>query len=353
MPAFDLKHFLHRNRLSLGQLHIFTVHLHLMFRSGINLHEALSILSNQIDEIPALSARYLAQDLEKGLSFSVALKKQSASFPEAYVRVIEAGEESGLLEQSLARLAENLEKQSSVRQSLKGALIYPTFLLAGCGTLVCAMLYLIFPMVLSVTGDAGVEPPALTRMIMELTRPAVGVTLAVSAILSGMLFYTLWRSNRWGPPIRKLVEGYTPPGRFFVNMGILESTRQLSMLISSGVDIVRSLTFAARAAGGSVLLSEAYEKIVQDVRLGADLSTSYAEFPFFPPMLVSMLAVSEEAGNASTALNHFCLCLEEDLDLKLRHFTTLLEPMLLAGMGGIVGVLLVAAFMPIYNLILL
>jgi type IV pilus assembly protein PilC len=353
MPGLGLRKFLLRKGLSLSQLHLFTIHLHLMFRNGIGLHEALRILATQVEEVPAASARFLEKDLERGLRFSAALKRQPESFPDSYIRVIAAGEESGALENSLKRLATDLEKQSRIRQNLTSALIYPAFLLAGCGTLVFIMLYLIFPMVISVTSDAGVDPPALTMMVMTLTQPWVGFSLMAGVVIFGLALSAIWRSDKRGPGMRRLFERYTPVGNFILQVGILESTRQLSLLLSSGVDLLRSLTFAGRAVGSSILLTEAYAKIVKDVRMGSDLVSTFGAFEFFPPMMISMLAVSEEAGGISDALDHFCICLEDDLDMRLRNFTTLLEPVMLGAMGGIIGVLLVAAFLPIYDLILI
>jgi type IV pilus assembly protein PilC len=328
-----------------------TVHLHLLFRSGLQLHDALDVLSRQEEKQPALVAHGLAQDLAKGSRFSEALQKQPNSFPDSYVRVVEVGEESGTITQALQQLAEGLEKQTQIRESLKSSLVYPAFLLAGCGGLIFVMLYFLFPMVISVTSGAGVEPPLLTRWVMRFTQPWIGALLVGLFVVATTVVSLLLKNERFAPRLRAGLERYTPIGNFLVKLWVLESTRQLALLVSSGVDIVKGLTLAGRSASGSVLVTQAYEEIVQDVMLGSSMSECFGRYYFFPPMLVSMLAVSEEAGGTSEMLNYFCHSLEEDLDLKLKSFTAALEPLMLAFLGTIVGVLLVAAFLPIYNLV--
>jgi type IV pilus assembly protein PilC len=337
--------------LNLEQRHLLTIHLEIMLRCGITLVHALQVLSRQADAKPAHCAELLARDVEKGLKFSEALARQPENFSETYVRVMAAAEESGTLTTSLNRLADGLGKQLHTKATLKGALIYPFFLLAGCGTLITVMLYFVFPMVIAVTQDAGVEPPALTKLLMNLTKPSVGLALLLSSLLLTSVSVAALRSPRWGPKVRSWFEAHTPIGKFYVRIQILESTRQLSLLIGNGVDLLRSLKFAGRVGAQSVLLGEAYDDIIQRTRMGQDLHSSYGLHDVFPTMLSSMLAVSAEAGQTTEMLDHFCHVLEDDLNTRLRDVTSALEPIMLGVLGSVIGVLLIAAFMPIYNLI--
>ena len=337
--------------LSLEQLYLFTVHLEIMLRCGITLVHALQVLSRQPDPKTAHCTELLARDVERGIRFYEALARQPENFSETYVRIMQAAEESGTLTLSLNRLAHAIGKQMRTRQTFKSAMIYPFFLLGGCGFLILIMLYFIFPMVLAVTQDAGVEPPALTKMLMTVSNPSVGLALMLGSLAFLSVAISALRNPVWGARIRAVLERHTPPGKFYVRLQILESTRQLSLLIANGVDLLKSLKFAAKVAKQSVLLGEAYEDIIQRCRMGQDLHTSYALHKAFPPMLSSMLAVSSEAGKTTEMLDHFCQVLEEDLDTSLKNFTSALEPIMLGVLGSVIAVLLIAAFMPIYNLI--
>lgn len=337
--------------LSLEQLYLFTFHLEIMLRCGINLVQALEVLSRQIDSKSAQCAQLLTRDLERGLRLSEALARLPESFSESYVGIIQAGEASGTLPLSLSMLATAMGKQMRHRQALKNALMYPVFLLLGCGAMILIMIYFIFPMVLAVTKDSGVDPPAITRALMTVSTPGVGFGILIAALALTSVFMATVRNPVWGPKIRTLMEQRTPPGRFFVRLQVLESTRQLSLLLANGIDLLKSLRFAGKVAKRSVVLGTAYEDIIQRSRMGLDLHESFALYDAFPPMLSSMLAVSSEAGRTTDMLDHFCNALEEDLDTRLKTFSTALEPVMLGILGSVIGVLLIAAFMPIYNLI--
>ena len=337
-------------RLKPEQLYMFTVYLDTMIRCGISLLPCLEVLSRGGDLRLCNCAEQLARDVEAGMRFSMALSRQPATFSSSYVRIMQTAEATGKMGECLRRLAVTLNRQNDTSRRLFGALFYPAFLVVASALLVGAMVYFVFPMIIKVTQDAGVDPPALTRNLMTLAQPKVLIIGLSTLLVSGLAFVHIVRHRTWGPVLRRILEAYTPPGRFYVRVLLLRCARQLALLLDSGVDMMRALTYAASMGEGSVLLSEAFEDVLLKTRSGETLADSFASHSVFPSMLSAMVSVSDMAGDTQRMLNQFCDVLEDQLNNELSTVTSLLEPMMLALMGVVIGVILLAAFMPIYDL---
>ena len=333
------------------QLHLFTVYLDTMLRCGMSLAPALNVLTAAGESESRYCARQVVKDVESGYKLSQALGRHPESFPATYARVIETAEQTGRLTESLGRLALSLDKQNQTTRRLTAALVYPIFLVLSSITMVTVMLYFVFPMVIKVTQDAGVDPPALTQALIRLTTTR-SLGLIVLGVLVVCLF--LWRiltHARTGPFLRRLLEEFFPPVRFYAQTQVLNSIRQLAMMLESGLDLVKALRYANHIGEGSVLVREAFEDIIRRVRTGDTLVSCMERHPVFPKTLTAMVSVSDYAGDAQVMLNRFCDLYEENLNNQLDAVTSLIEPILLASMGVVIGTILLAAFLPIYNLI--
>lgn len=338
-------------RMSSQDLQLFTMNLKIMLGCGMELVTALLVLGRSEGTGFQLAAKKLLHEIETGVMFSDAMRRQPRNFPGNYVRVIQCGEASGQLVTCLDRLSASLESHNRTRQRLVGALIYPFFLLSSSLVMMLVMVYGFFPMVIHVTMDAGVEPPALTQALITLSRPGYLLILVLTLALVGAIGFKIWHSPRWGPPVRRWVESRTPLGRFFAELQVLKTVRNLAILLDSGLDLVKSLEHASKAGEDSILVRDAYEDILSRVRFGQSLASGFRRHSVFPRALSGMVGVAEEVGSVHELMHRFCELLEDDLNSKLDTVTAMLEPILLGGLGIVVGTLIVAAFLPINNLV--
>jgi len=329
------------------QVYLFTVHLHAMLRCGMPLVQGLDVLSRSGPEATQRCAGQILKDVEAGIRFSQALARQPESFSSGYVKVVQTAEETGKLVECMERLAQTLDRQNTTARRLFSALVYPGFLLASSVAMVTAMVYMVFPMIIRVTSEAGVRPPALTRALIGLSHPWVLVVVICSLAAALVALQLLLRR----PPLRRLGEEFFPPLRFYVQVQVLRSTRQLALMLESGVDLIRSLIHGGQVGEGSLLVREAYADIISRTRAGEDLGRCFADQSVFPRSLPGMLSVSEETGSTAPMLHRFCDMLEDSLNTQIDTATALLEPVMLAFMGIVIGIILIAAFLPIYQLI--
>lgn len=252
---------------------------------------------------------------------------------------------------TLARLALTLERQSRTTKRLQSTLVYPFCLLLCSVLLVAGMLYFVFPLLLKVTQDAGVEPPPLTRLLILIASKKLALELLLTGWLSGAAFRYFWKHPHWGPRVKRSFEKNTPPGRFLARVYLLAAVRQLAMMLESGVDLLKSVLYSGKVGEGSLLVSEAFQSLYERVKLGESMSSSMAHYAVFPQTLTGLVAVADEVGDVHQVLYRFCDLFEENLNNQLDAITALLEPVLMASMGLVVGFILVAAFLPIYNLV--
>ncbi len=272
------------------------------------------------------------------------------SFPSSYYRVVEVGEATGTITSCLHRLATTLEQQNRTTRALKSALVYPTFLLFSCAAMVFVILFFVFPMIIKVTADAGVEPPALTRTLIFLTSPKMLILLFLATIPAAGLVAAS-RHPVAGPHIRRLYEEYTPLGQYHAQTMVLISIRQLGLMIECGIPLLKALNYAYLVGQESILVKEAYDQICREVRVGALLGECFSRQPVFPAFLSGMLSVSDELGDTHRSLYRVADLIESNLSDRVGMVTAVLEPVLMGVMGVVIGTTMVAAFLPIYNLV--
>lgn len=337
--------------LNPDQLLMFTVHLEVMLRCGLPLVEALDVLGHGEDEDTAVVCASLARELSGGRSLSQAMARLPQAFPATFWRSVETGEATGRLDLVLQLLSRSLEAQRRATKSFAGSLVYPSVLLCSCGLMVMVMLYFVFPMIIKVTQDAGVDPPGLTRWLMVVAQPRTFMLTILGLTCTVLAGLALWHSPRTGPMLKHLVERNSPPGRFFFSVQLLLGVRQLSLMLEVGMDMLKALQYTAMVGERSFVLKLALDRVARDVRAGEMVSDSMERQGVFPGALVSMLAVGENVGDLHVMLDSYANMLEDRLTTQLHTFLVALEPVLMGVMGVVVGTILIAAFLPIYNLL--
>lgn len=339
--------------LSHRELEMLTGHLSTLLGAGIGLIPALQVLADGGDRKTAGCLEQLMRDIEGGQSFSAALKRQPRNFGSGYRCVVENAEQTGCLGFAMNRLAATLERQSRLRNQVLQSLTYPCILLLFSLGMVLALVYGLVPMVLRVTVDAGVKPPVLTQFLIGLANPKVGLTCLTCLGLLALLLSRVARHPRWGPVLQEMLERHTPVGHFWVQVQLLSVLRQFSMMLETGTDLLKCILYSGRVGEDSLLLREAMFDIYEGVRSGESISDCMAGHPVFPQALTSMVAVSEEVGGTQGLIRRYCDLLETHLEAQLDALVSVLEPLLVGGLGIFVGFILVASFLPLYRLVTL
>ncbi|MFC1652848.1 type II secretion system F family protein [Planctomycetota bacterium] len=320
--------------------------------AGIDLVQALTALTEQLEGTPL--ARILADvrdRVNEGASLADALTGQDGVFEEVFVSMIRAGENSGSLEGVLNRLAEVYERQMRLTRKVKAACAYPAFMACVGVSVVIFIFSFVLPSITKLFLEMNMELPWLTRaligishviqhyllvMIVGVVAVIAGVTLTVRTP-RGRLIWDRWRLRL--PLVGGIVR----------HLAIARFTRTLGVLLSSGVPIIEALLLSERVTGNAVIT-----KIVEDardaVRHGRSLSDSLRQGKVFPPVAIHMIAAGERSGGMESGLLRIAETLDEEVEARLTALTSLLEPVMIILLGGIVGFIVLAILLPIFDI---
>lgn len=332
---------------------VFIQDLSLMLKSGIPVARALGILSKQTHNKKFSKVlQELTQDIENGKALHESMEKFPKIFSQIFVSMIKVGELSGNLDQSLQYLSVQLEREADLKSHVRGAMIYPSVIVGAMIIIAVVMSIYVLPKLTGVFKDFNTELPVLTQMVMGFSDFMAGNALVVIAglvVICGAV-PTLLR---------------TPPGKrafdtFMVHMPILSPVvkkinlarfaRVFSSLLKSGIPIVEGLHVAADSIP-HVLYREAITEGADTVKTGNSLTDTLAKYEvLFPFIVVQMLQIGEETGNIESILEQLAVHYEAEVDLTLKNFSSIIEPLLLLVIGSIVGVLAYALIIPIYNI---
>jgi type IV pilus assembly protein PilC len=342
------------NRIKLKDLAVFSRQFATMINSGLSLLRALTILAEQT-ESKAL-AEIIGQvrnEVEQGTALSTSLAKHPKTFNRLYVAMIKAGEVGGFLDKVLLELADSIEKEVELRGKVRSAMTYPIAVFAMVIMIVAAMLVFVVPQFETLYSQLGGQLPFLTRILLGASRFVAGWGggVVVIAVVVGVIAFRRFHA--------------TPAGRFAVDRAKLRApvfgplvqksvlsrfSRTLSTLLGSGVPILQSLEIVSETVNNDVV-SRAVKDVQDSVREGESLAVPLAKHSVFPPMVVQMLAVGEETGQVDTMLEKVADFYDQEIEATVDALTSLLEPLLIVFMGGAVGGMVVALYMPMFQII--
>ncbi len=342
------------SRVSHKQLVLFTRQLATLVRAGMPLLRALHTIEEQLDDGPLREAsRRIAEDVEGGMSCSEALARHPRIFPDFYVNMIKAGELGGLLDEILLRLADFLEKQNRLASRVRSALVYPSFVLGAALLILLLLMIFVVPTFISMFKDLGGALPLPTRILIGLCNVVrnplslaggVGVVVlllgayrAMSVTPRGRLF--LHRLFLHAPLVGSLVQG----------VAVARFARTLGTLLTSGVPILTALD-TVEATVGNLVIAHAIHLVRDRIKEGESVAGPMEASRAFPPLVVRMVALGEETGQLDKMLVQIATSFEEEVDLQVASLTQLLEPVLIIGLGLIVGFIVISMFMPLFTL---
>lgn len=340
--------------VSLKDLVIFTRQFSTMIDAGLPLVQCLEILSTQAEsEGLKRTLKDVKEVVEGGSTFAEALKRHPKIFDELYVNLVAAGEVGGILDTILSRLATYIEKSMKLRKKVKGALFYPIcIMVVGIGVLLI-LLYYVIPVFEKMFADFGSSQslPAMTQSLIDLSNWMRDYWYIVFGTLGGVIigthYFKKWPKGRylWDKGVLKLPLF----GSLLRKVAVAKFTRTLGTMVSSGVPILDALDVVAKSAGNKVVEEAVYytrEKISE----GKTMAEPLAESGVFPGMVVQMIAVGENTGALDQMLSKIADFYDEEVDVAVDTLTSLMEPVMLVFLGGMVGYFLIAMYLPIFSL---
>lgn len=330
----------------------FTRQVALMLNAGLTLIDSLEILKKQTQK---LALKKMIEDVDTkikgGSSFSVALQEYKSMFSKLYISLVKSGEASGKLGEILLRLADNLEKERAFKSKLKGALVYPVIVIVGMFIVMFIMVTFVLPKLLGLYKDFNVELPLSTKILIAISTfstrfwPIVVVMGIVASYFIKKYLSTKEGKSAFDQFILKLPVF----GNIVSISALVESTRTLAILISSGISILEALSIVVDATENSVY-QQALLSVSHKVEKGISLGTALEQEKIFPPILVQMSQVGEQTGNLDDTLFRLSKYFEMESEMATKTMTTLIEPMILVVLGVGVGFLVMSVITPIYNL---
>ncbi|ADY72951.1 Type II secretion system F domain [Desulfurobacterium thermolithotrophum DSM 11699] len=340
------------NRISTKDKLIFTRQLYAMIHAGISIVTALRIIKEQIQNKSLKKIiEDIASHIEEGGKFSTALSKYKNIFGELYISMIRAAEESGTLEETLKRLAEYLEKIEKLRGKIKSALFYPAFVLLIATIIIGGILIFIIPTFKALYKDLGGELPSLTQFVIELSnflRDYVG-WIVLGLVLTVVLLVSLRKFKKARYLMDLTLLRLPIIGQLILKASIASFSRTLSSMVSSGLNILNALSISGETTNNEVL-RRAINGVRNQVEKGISISVALSRYKVFSPMLINMVAIGEEAGNLDEMLSKVADFYEEEVDRTVDALTSLIEPIMMVFIGGIIGFIIIAMYLPIFKI---
>jgi len=325
-----------------------------MIDAGIPLVTGLEILSNQVE-----SKRFRAvlksvkEEVEGGSTFSEALRLHPRVFDDLFINMIAAGESGGILDTILNRLATHIEKRSKLRKQVIGALVYPVVVICIACLVTAVMLGWVIPTFERLFSQMGskAELPAPTRLVIALSRGFLkGSPFIVGAIILLVAGFTALKRSAQGKLLIDRFLLFTPlVGNVLRKTAVARFTRTLGTLLTSGVPILDAMEIVARGTGNTVIekaVMFAREKISE----GKTMAEPLGQAGVFPGMVVEMISVGEQTGALDQMCNKIADFYEDEVDVAVAALTSVIEPILMVGVGGVIGGLMIAMYLPIFTL---
>jgi len=334
-------------------LAVFTRQFSVMIDAGLPLVQCLDILGHQEDH------KYFAQvilqvrtDVEGGQSLAEAMKRHPVVFDALFTNMIAAGEAGGILDTILKRLAVYIEKAVKLRGQVRSAMVYPVAVIVIAGLVVAVILWKVIPTFASLFAGLGAELPLATRIVIALSDNLVRFMpfLVVGGVAATWALRSYYGTDRGRHAIDRLLLRMPVLGLILRKIAVARFCRTLSTLMTSGVPILDGLDITARTAGNAII-EDAVQTTRRSIERGETIAGPLKTTGVFPSMVVQMISVGEATGALDTMLSKIADFYEEEVDLAVAGMLTLLEPVMIAFLGGIVGGIVIAMYLPIFDLI--
>jgi len=334
---------------------IFARQFSTMINAGLSLTKCLSILSAQTESAGLRTViTQIGKDVEAGQSLSDALGKHPKVFPPIFVNMVRAGETGGVLDEVLNRVADHFESEQKLKGKINSAMTYPLAMGGLVLVVLAAMMIFVVPTFEKMFSDMGGKLPLLTQILVDISHFVAGWGgVVVVATVAGVIALFKWWSKGPGMTIWDGAKLNMPVfGPMIRKIALAKFTRTFGTLVSAGVPILSALDIVADTAGNEVV-ANAVKKARSAIKEGETIAKPLSESKVFPSMLVQMIAVGEETGALDTMLNKIADFYDEEVSVAVDGLTSLIEPLMMASLGVIVGGMVVALYLPMFTIITL
>ncbi len=341
-----------KKKVKLKDLAIFARQFATMVDSGLSLIRALHILTEQTGnkELAKVIVE-VRNDVETGTALSTAMANHQGTFPPLMVNMCKAGEVGGFLDEVMLQIAANYEAEVKLRGKVKSAMTYPTVVFVIAIVAVVGMLLFIVPTFAGLFDSLGGTLPAPTRVLVFLSSALkLMMPVLVIGVIAGSF---VWRKVKYQERVRRVVDPVKLKVPIFGNLmkkiALARFCRNLGTLMRSGVPILQSLDIVADASG-NVVIADAARAVQNSVRQGESLAAPLSQHAVFPAMVVQMMAVGEDTGALDSMLTKIAEFYDQEVEATTEALTALIEPLMIAGLGSVVGAMIIALYMPIFSL---
>ena len=344
-------------------LQVFSRQFATMIEAGLSVVTALVILEQQTDD-DALGKVIddVREQVETGSLLSEAMAAHPDVFSRLYVAMVEAGEAAGVLDTVLDRVAIQIEKEQKIKRRIKGAMIYPTVVLTFATLVMMGMLMFLVPIFVKIFDQLGGKLPTLTQYVLYASNalrhpwfpgvPIPGVIFVLGAAFGGFFTFKRWKKSEAGRQQWDRFKLRIPMsiGVVVRKVAMARWSRTLSTLIASGVDIMRALEITAQTAGNWVVENET-AILRHRVEEGASIAQPLIESEVFPPMIAQMVKIGEETGELEKMLSKVADFYEDEVDASITALTSIIEPLMMVGVGVMVGIIIISMYLPMFKLL--
>ena len=362
-PSAARKGFFDKKKVKPKSLQVFSRQFATMIEAGLSVVTALVILEQQSDDdVLRTVIDEIREEVETGSLLSEAMAKHPSVFSRLYIAMVEAGEAAGVLDTVLDRVAIQIEKEQQIKRRVQGAMIYPTIVLTFATLEMTGMLMFHDPIFVKIFDSLGGELPKLTQYVMYASNalrhpwfpgiPIPGVVFVATAVGGGFYLFRRWKSTESGRAKWDAIKLRMPLsiGSVVLKVSMARWSRTLSTLIASGVDIMRALEITAQTAGNWVVEDET-ENLRLRVQDGASISQPLIDSDVFPPMVSQMVKIGEETGELEKMLSKVADFYEDEVDASIQALTSIVEPLMMVGVGCMVGVIIISMYLPMFKML--
>lgn len=341
------------NRIKLKDVAIFARQFATMIDSGLTMLRSLQILALQTESKPlAAVITQVRQDVESGASLSQAMSHHPKVFNKLFVAMVRSGESGGVLDQVLLQLANTIEKQVELRRKVRSAMTYPLVVLTLVVAILTAMLVFIVPLFKGFYKSLNGKLPLMTRVLISVSNMFVKLLpLLIIAVVVAVILFRRWIATDEGRSRWDVFKLHVPVfGRLVHKTALARFARTFGVLLRSGVPILEALEITKETAGNTVV-ARGLDDVQAGVKIGEPIARPLESHSVFPPMVTQMMAVGEESGALDNLLEKIATFYDQEVEATVNALTSLLEPLMIVVLGGCVGLMVIALYLPMFNII--
>lgn len=347
----DIKTPFSLTKVKIAEIALFCRQISTLLNAGIPLADSLDITSKQmVDKKLKKIIAEISSDVQKGFPFSEAMKKKGI-FPELLVHMVAAGEVSGTVDVVMTRMASNYEKDSAIQRKVKGAMVYPVVLAVVAIAAVLFIMTSILPKFIEMFESGGAQLPALTTLLIKVSEFVRSYWFIIIGVLAAIVYgIILFARTTFGKNMIDMLKLRIPfIGALTVKIITVRFARMMASLLSSGIPLIQAFEYVAVVVDNEIV-KEKILKAKDDISKGTDLTDAISRMEVFEPMVINMVKIGEESGKLDAIMDNTAEIYDDEVATAIQSLTTLVEPIMIVFMAGIIGFIVIAMVSPMFDM---